>query len=152
MSIFMRNIPSPAVRDNSLVITSGYNKRGMARLRIAVSEADPMWIQSHISKTCTPVVFEGSLNWGWRGMRYVDGEEGMRFHLPFWDHLNDRLDAIRDRGMGMYVMIYTDDALKPDNLNIAPGPKAEERLRRYIVARMAPYPIVLWDTGIDIRE
>lgn len=85
-------------------------------------------------------------------MPYVEGQEGKRFNLTYWDRLNERLDAVRDRGMGTYVMIYTDDALKPDNLGLAPGSEAEHRLYRYVVARMAAYPIVLWDTGIDIRE
>ncbi|MGC9330004.1 MAG: DUF5060 domain-containing protein, partial [Candidatus Hinthialibacter sp.] len=31
---------------------------------------------------------------------YEIGEEGVRFHLPFWDQLNAKLDAARDLGMG----------------------------------------------------
>lgn len=86
------------------------------------------------------------------GAPYVTGKEGERFFLPFWDRLNAKLDAARERGMGLYVMFFTDDALKPDNLGIAPRSEAERRLFRYAVARLACYPIILWDSGIDIGE
>ncbi|OVE76024.1 hypothetical protein BVX98_06660 [bacterium F11] len=104
---------------------------------------------------------------------YEAGKEGQRFHIPFWDKMNEKLDAMRDRGMGMYYMFYTDDGLKPDNVGIpadflkdANGDfildsngqkipilsKEELRLFRYAIARLAPYPNILWDSGIDISE
>ena len=85
-------------------------------------------------------------------MPYVPGKEGEIFNLDYWDNLNSRLDKARDLGMGHYVMLYTDDGLRPDRLGIAPDSREEMRLYRYVMARISPYPIVLWDTGIDISE
>ncbi len=91
-------------------------------------------------------------DWPQDSVPYVVGREGEAFHLPFWDRLNAKLDALRDRGMGHYIMFYSDDALTPDCFGITPGSSAELRFFRYAVARLACYPIVLWDTGIDIGE
>ncbi|MCF7707552.1 MAG: DUF5060 domain-containing protein [Verrucomicrobia bacterium] len=90
--------------------------------------------------------------WPNDAMPYVNGKEGIIFNPVFWDNLNATMDYARDRGMGFYFMLYTDDALKPDNLGIAPDSKSERRLFRYVTARLAPYPVVLWDSGIDITE
>jgi hypothetical protein len=88
---------------------------------------------------------------------YDDGEEGERFHLPAWDRSNAFYDAVRDRGMGHYILIYSDDEAAPDRNGLPQGRggsigRAELRLFRYLVARFAAYPIVMWDTGIDIGE
>lgn len=83
---------------------------------------------------------------------YEIGEEGVRFHLPFWDRLNAKLDAARDRGMGHYIMLYSDDELTPDRFGLTPRSEREIRFFRYATARLACYPIVLWDSGIDIGE
>lgn len=83
---------------------------------------------------------------------YVVGEEGVTFHLPFWDRLNAKLDAARDRGMGHYIMFYSDDELAPDRFGLEPRSEREIRFFRYALARLACYPIVLWDSGIDIGE
>ena len=90
--------------------------------------------------------------WPQDSVPYVVGREGEEFHLPFWDHLNAKLDALRDRGMGHYIMFYSDDELTPDRYGITPKSPAELRFFRYTLARLACYPIVLWDTGIDIGE
>ena len=91
-------------------------------------------------------------DWPQDSVPYVVGREGEEFHLPFWDRLNAKLDAIRDRGMGHYIMFYSDDELTPDIFGMTPGSQAELRFFRYAVARLACYPIVLWDSGIDISE
>jgi hypothetical protein len=88
---------------------------------------------------------------------YEDDAEGERFHLPAWDRLGAFYDAVRDRGMGHYIMVYADDASAPDAHGLPEGRRGsisrpEERLFRYLVARFGAYPIVMWDTGIDIGE
>jgi hypothetical protein len=83
---------------------------------------------------------------------YVTGQEGEWFNIPMWDRLNSHLDFIRDRGMGVYFMFYSDDAESPNRWNIRQKSPEELRLFRYAVARLAPYPIVMWDSGIDISE
>jgi hypothetical protein len=90
--------------------------------------------------------------WTQAAVPYVVGREGEEFYVPFWDSLNEKLDLVRDRGMGHYIMFYSDDELKPDRYGITPRSPAELRFFRYAVARLACYPIVLWDTGIDIGE
>ncbi len=90
--------------------------------------------------------------WPPSALPYVTGREGERFYLPFWDSLNVRMDAARDMNMGAYVMLYGDDEMTPDRYGITPGSPAEKRLFRYVVARLACYPHLLWDTGVDIGE
>jgi hypothetical protein len=91
-------------------------------------------------------------DWPQDSLPYVGGREGDEFYLPFWNRLNEKLDAVRERGMGHYIMIYGDDEMKPDRYGVTPSSLAEKRYFRYLAARLAPYPIVLWDTGIDIGE
>jgi Domain of unknown function (DUF5060)/Putative collagen-binding domain of a collagenase len=83
---------------------------------------------------------------------YVVGKEGEEFYLPFWDQLNAKLDAAREYNIGAYIMLYSDDEQKPDNFGLAPRSSKELRLFRYVVARLACYPHILWDSGIDIGE
>jgi len=91
-------------------------------------------------------------DWPQDAVPYVKGKEGEAFHLPFWNRLNAKLDAVRDRGMGHYIMFYSDDELTPDNFGFKPRSEREVLFFRYAVARLACYPIVIWDTGIDIGE
>jgi hypothetical protein len=83
---------------------------------------------------------------------YVKGQEGELFNIPMWDRLNSHYDMMRDRGMGLYIMFYSDDEESPNRHNILPKSPEELRLFKYAVARFSAYPIVMWDTGIDIRE
>ena len=91
-------------------------------------------------------------DWPQSAVPYVVGEEGEEFYLPFWEGLNVKLDAARDRNMGAYIMLYSDDAMTPDHFGLTPHSKKELRLFRYVVARLACYPHILWDSGIDIGE
>ncbi len=91
-------------------------------------------------------------NWPQSAVPYIRGKEGDEFYLPFWDQLNAKLDAARDLNMGAYIMLYGDDAMKPDNFGISPHSVKELRYFRYVIARLASYPHILWDTGIDIGE
>lgn len=101
-------------------------------------------------------IFLSSIGWAadWpqSAMPYIHGKEGQQFNLPFWDQLNAKLDAARDRGMGAYIMIYSDDEQAPDRFKITAYSQQELRLFRYVTARLACYPHILWDTGIDIGE
>ena len=89
---------------------------------------------------------------------YIDGSgEGVDFYLPAWDRSNEFYDAVRDANMGHYIMIYSDDGSSPNTHGIPAGSggsisNTELRLFRYLVARFAPYPKVIWDSGIDIGE
>jgi len=89
---------------------------------------------------------------------YIDGSgEGVDFYLPAWDRSNEFYDAVRDANMGHYILVYSDDGSNPNNHGLPEGSggsitNAELRLFRYLVARFAPYPKVIWDSGIDIGE
>lgn len=96
-------------------------------------------------------------NHGQEAEPYLESAEGEEFYIPMWDRLNDVYDYLRDQGMGHYIMFYSDDGESPSNHGIPEGDGGtigpeEERLFRYVVARFAPYPMVIWDTGIDIGE
>ncbi len=93
-----------------------------------------------------------SAEWPQDAVPYVIGKEGEEFYLPFWDQLNRKLDQVRDLGMGHYIMLYTDDELTPDNFGHTPKSEMEIRFFRYVTARLACYPIILWDSGIDVSE
>ena len=90
--------------------------------------------------------------WPQDSFPYVAGKEGDEFYLPFWDELNKKLDAAAEMNIGAYIMIFGDDEMQPDKYGITAYSKKEIRLLRYIIARLACYPHILWDTGIDIGE
>ena len=83
---------------------------------------------------------------------YIKGQEGEQFNILMWDRLNSHYDMLRDRGMGFYIMFYSDDQESPNKFGIAAKSEEEMRLFRYVIARFSAYPIVVWDTGIDIQE
>lgn len=95
---------------------------------------------------------DGAENWPQSALPYVIGKEGQEFYLPFWNQLNAKLDAARERNMGAYIMLYSDDEQKPDHFGLTPRSDRELCLFRYVVARLACYPHILWDSGIDIGE
>ena len=72
-----------------------------------------------------------------------------QFDLGLWDRLEQRMEVLAARGLGIHFMFYSDDAQKPP----WSGQSATEQLLiRYIVARLAGYPVVFVNTGIDIVE
>jgi hypothetical protein len=83
---------------------------------------------------------------------YMKGKEGEEFNIAMWDRLNEHYDLIRDQGMGHYIMFYSDDSESPNKYGITEYSPEELRLFRYAVARLSPYPMVMWDSGIDISE
>lgn len=83
---------------------------------------------------------------------YIKGKEGEEFNIAMWDRINSHLDAMRDSGIGFYIMFYSDDLESPNLYGITAQSAAELRLLRYAVARFSAYPMIIWDTGIDIAE
>ncbi len=69
--------------------------------------------------------------------------------LALWDRLEERLETLAERGIGVDVMLYTDDNGKP---SFGGQSATEEFLVRYAVARLAGFPVVLFNSGIDIWE
>ena len=75
---FANNIASPAVRDNFVLITSGYNQFAICKLEITLGGAREVWKQEYASKVCTPVIHGGHVYWCWREVQCLDFETGKR--------------------------------------------------------------------------
>ena len=73
---FANGIASPAVHQNSVVITSGYNRSAMVRLRVTLKGAERVWQVRAFSPVCTPVIHQGSIYWAARGLWRLDFETG----------------------------------------------------------------------------
>jgi hypothetical protein len=69
--------------------------------------------------------------------------------LSAWTQINKRLDMLADRGLGAHLMFWGDDA---DTPTWSGQSATEEFVLRYTVARCAGYPIIIWNSGIDIGE
>jgi hypothetical protein len=89
----------------------------------------------------------------YEGGRYdfiFDGDwKNHEFDQQIWDRFEKRLEILADHGLGAHIMLYSDDAAEPGW-----GAKSdtEALLLRYLVARTAAFPIVIYNTGIDIAE
>ena len=73
---FANNIASPAVHENSVLITSAYNHGAICKLKIALTGATKVWETPHPSKICTPVIHKGHVYWSWRTLQCLDWETG----------------------------------------------------------------------------
>jgi hypothetical protein len=73
----------------------------------------------------------------------------LKMDLALWDRLEERLEILAERDLGVDIMLYTDDGGKP---SYAGQSATEQFLIRYMVARLASFPVVLFNTGIDIWE
>ncbi|QDT39279.1 outer membrane protein assembly factor BamB family protein [Stratiformator vulcanicus] len=74
---FGNNVASPAVHENSVVITSAYNQSAMCRLDITTRGAREVWkTEGLASGVCSPIIHDGRIYWAWNGVRCVDFETG----------------------------------------------------------------------------
>ena len=78
-----------------------------------------------------------------------DNPSSMQMDLTLWDRLEERLEILAEHGVGVDIMLYTDDAGKP---SYGAQSAQEQFLVRYLVARVASFPVVNFNTGIDINE
>ena len=135
-------LPSgPYIRGNSLGITSAF-------VNWAKNTAGAQIIGT------TLLNFKGDKNYthSQEDRMYLDSAEGVEFYQPSWDRSNLFYDYLRDSEMGHYILIFSDDGSNPNKHGITANSAAELRLFKYLVARFAPYPMVIWDSGIDIGE
>lgn len=72
-----------------------------------------------------------------------------RFDLEVWQRMDRRMEALAERGLGAHIMFYSDDGGAPGWNGQS---ETEQLVLRYAVARLAPYPVVLWNTAIDVAE
>jgi hypothetical protein len=88
------------------------------------------------------------LEFTFRNEVYSDWQ-ARQFDLGLWDRLEQRMEVLAARGLGIHFMFYADDAQQP---NWSAKSSAEELLIRYTVARLAGFPVLVINTGIDIAE
>ena len=78
-----------------------------------------------------------------------DNIGGQTMHLGRWKRLENRMEILTERGLGVDIMLYTDDAGKP---SFGPKSPQEKLLIRYTVARLCGFPSVFFNSGIDLIE
>jgi outer membrane protein assembly factor BamB len=73
---FANNIASPAVKDNFVLVTSGYNQNAICKLKVSLAGAEVVWRKPYPSKVCTPVVHDGHVYLAWQKVRCLDWATG----------------------------------------------------------------------------
>lgn len=73
---FANNNMTPAVEGPFVVISSGYNRQAIAKLKVTLGGIQKVWEQSIYTKTCSPVIHKGRVYWAWHGLNCLDFETG----------------------------------------------------------------------------
>ncbi len=73
---FANNVASPAVQDDCVLITSGYNHNAACKLKITLRGATKLWEQPLASKVCTPVIYKGNVYWAWGTLKCLNWDTG----------------------------------------------------------------------------
>jgi hypothetical protein len=73
---FANNVASPAVHEDCVLITSGYNHYAICKLKITLQGATKVWEKPQASKVCTPVIYNGCIYWAWGTLKCLDWETG----------------------------------------------------------------------------
>jgi len=81
--------------------------------------------------------------------RAFENVDNNTMHLARWQRLERRMEILTERGLGVDVMLYTDDSGKP---SFGPRSAQEKLLIRYTVARLCGFPSVMFNSGIDLVE
>jgi len=77
---FANSIATPAVFNQSVVVTSEYNQYSICRIDISSAGAKLVWKQPYASGVCSPVIHKGHIYWSWRGLYCLEFETGK----PVW--------------------------------------------------------------------
>jgi outer membrane protein assembly factor BamB len=77
---FANSIATPAVRGNSIIITSEYNQYSICRVDVSRTGAKEVWKQPFASGVCSPVIHKEHIYWCWRGLYCLDFATGK----PLW--------------------------------------------------------------------
>jgi outer membrane protein assembly factor BamB len=75
---FAQNITTPAVWQNRVLITSGYNHQSACLLEITRQGARKVWEQPSYSQVCSPVIHAGRIYWVYQSPVCVDLETGRK--------------------------------------------------------------------------
>jgi fibronectin type 3 domain-containing protein len=121
------------------------------RFNLAQSGSDAQMIAAadFIANSVKGQLYEFRLHDPSSGNNVFSNVSGHQFNLTLWDRLEKRMEMLAARGVGYHCMLYSDDAARPS----WSGQSATEKLYiRYLVARIAGFPTVWYNTGIDIGE
>ena len=88
---------------------------------------------------------------------FYSSQQPSNFNFEMWDRQNRNFDYVRDQQMGQFLMFFSDSGQTPDLGGIPANADGsisalEERLFKYTIARLGAYPVLIWDSGIDISE
>ncbi len=73
---FANNIPTPAVVEDRILVTSSYNQSAMCCLAVSRAGFRELWKAENPSGVCSPVIHKGHVYWAWRGIHCVNLESG----------------------------------------------------------------------------
>lgn len=74
---FANNIATPAVSEDSVIITSAYNHYAMCRVKVTLQGATKVWENKEVaSGVCSPLIHGGRIYWAWRGVHCLDFATG----------------------------------------------------------------------------
>jgi len=91
----------------------------------------------------------GSYNGGRKDYIFSGDWRNHQFDTQVWDKMEQRMEVLTERGLGAHVMFYSDDAGTPGWVGQS---TTEALVIRYVIARLAGYPILWFNSGIDIAE
>jgi outer membrane protein assembly factor BamB len=78
---YAQNIPTPAIHENYVLITSKYNRNTLCKLKITLRDATKIWEQPYASGVCSPVIYKGHIYWASRGLMCLDFATGeLKWH------------------------------------------------------------------------
>jgi len=75
---FGNNVASPAVFEDSVLVTSEYNHKSICRVKVTLKGATKVWETPQSSKACTPLVHGGHVYWAWRKLHCLDFATGQQ--------------------------------------------------------------------------
>ena len=75
---FANNIPTPAVQENSVIISTAYNHFATCRVDFSLQGgAKKKWEQPKLcTGVCSPLIDNGNVYWAWRGVHCLDFDTG----------------------------------------------------------------------------
>lgn len=73
---FANNIPTLAVHEDSVIVTSAYNHVAICRIKVTLKGGTKVWEQPLASGVCSPIIHKGHVYWAWRGVHCLDFETG----------------------------------------------------------------------------
>ncbi|MGF1579900.1 MAG: PQQ-binding-like beta-propeller repeat protein [Gemmataceae bacterium] len=84
VTYFANSIPTPAVHNNYVLITSSYNQGTICKLKITKNGATKVWERRAASGVCSPIIYKGHIYWAWQRLYCLDFETGKEKWVKRW--------------------------------------------------------------------